>query len=798
MTEPFFSTPQEAAIWWASQGVPVVPVLPHLFDNGGKKGPKPYADWKWDDRAKPRPAGLLTSCDEVAEFWAAHPEAQIAIVLGDGVGAIDVDLAKLSGEPPADRPRPMPLGDGLRESTKSKGEHILFRYRTELPPNRPTRVIGIGGYVDILCGGLLFTAPSKFDNSSGCYEVAGWGPIPEFMQVADALAASAPWLVPKWKERMVDQPPPSKRHAESFVSLAELKPRVEHALAAIGADPEIARLFHQGHPKPNGEVDRSQTEFRLAGFLKRRGVAEDVAWQVVNACPYTKSPRDRRGLAYFRENIWARLESPRPAEERPAAPPGDFVLTEFGNADRLLAARGGQIHYDVARQKWLAWDGRRWSLDDSGIAGRWAEEVLNAILAEAEAAEVGGGKEAQDRAEGLRSWWRRSSTDAKIASTLAIAARRSGVAVLPDDLDPDPWLLTVLNGTLDLRTGELQPHRPEDLITRLAPVNYNPKATCPNWERFILSAMCEVRETADFLQCAVGYSLSGSIREQVFFINWGAGRNGKSTFNEALRAVLGDYAWHSDSSTFLRQETVRVRQDLAVLRGVRLCTTSEIEDGQRLDEDLVKAITGGDPIQARHLFSRTEALFHPELKLWIAVNHKPGIRGQDDGIWRRVVLIPWEWQIPPSQVDKDFAAKLAEEREGILAWAVSGCVSYQGRGLVVPEAIAKATREFRSESDALNDFIETAFDMATKGSAERDRGAVASADAYAAYKSWCSANGERALAQRWFGTKLKERGFLALRNGTKRYWSVSLSTAGVSMAAKTEEGRREDFQRGYQ
>lgn len=786
-------------MWWVRQGYHVVPVLPRLFDNGGKKAPRPYAEWKWDDRSKPAPKGVLCTAADVDVFWADAPDAQLAVVLGDGLGCIDVDLIKLRGDPPADRPIPKRIGDGFCETTKSNGEHILFHYTTPLPPNKPTRVTGLGGYVDVLCGGLLFTAPSSFENSEGRYEVATWGDIPSFNVVADALQASAPWLVDGWKGR-AKTPERATRPSGKVESLSERKPRVDHALSAIESDPEVARIFHDGFPKLSGETDRSQTEFRLAGFLKRRGVSADVAWEVIQACPHTKSPRDRRGVRYFLEQVWARLEAPPIAEvaEGQGASERDFDRTEFGNADRLLASRSGQVHFDVARQKWLAWDGRRWACDESGVVRRWTEEVLTGIMREAEAAERAGGRSAEVRAEHLRRWWARSSTDAKIASSLSVAAHRSGVPVLPDDLDPDPLLLTILNGSLDLRTGELQPHRPEDLVTRLAPVSYVPTAACPTWERFVMDAMMGDSERAAFLQRAVGYTLSGSTREQVFFLHYGTGRNGKSTFLNALRGTLGDYAWHADSGTFLRQETQRVRQDLAVLRGVRLCTTSEIEDGQRLDEDLIKSLTGGDPIQARYLFSRTEAQFHPELKLWMAVNHKPQIRGQDEGIWRRVVLVPWDWQIPETQVDKDFTAKLDEEREGILAWAVRGYMAYAAIGLAIPESIARAAAEYRSESDYLNDFISEAFDQETKGRAEKERGAATAAEVYSAYKGWCEANGERANSQRWFGLKLKERGFLQLRNKTTRYWSVSLSPTGSSLAsASTRPTREEGFRRGY-
>ncbi|MCI4317318.1 MAG: phage/plasmid primase, P4 family, partial [Thermoplasmata archaeon] len=386
-----------------------------------------------------------------------------------------------------------------------------------------------------------------------------------------------------------------------------------------------------------------------------------------------------------------------------------------------------------------------------------------------------------------RSWGKRSSTKARIESCLAIASHREGVPVLPDDLDKDPWLLNVRNGTLDLRTGELRTPEPNDLITRVCAVRYDPKASAPTWEGFVSDAMMERADVVSFLQRVAGFSLTGSNREQRFLIHWGGGNNGKSTFLSALRSVLGDYAWHAESGAFLRQETPRVRQDLAVLRGVRLVTTSEIEDGKRLDEDLVKRITGGDPIQARHLYSRVELQFVPVCKLMMAVNHKPAIHGQDAGIWRRVLLLPWEWSIPDDRLDKDFLPKLGAEAEGILAWAVAGCRDYLTlNGLAPPETITKASASYREESDSLAEFLSEALEEGASGME------TTSADVYGAYRGWCVAHHEKPLSARLLGRALTERGYVPHRTKTARYWKLSLSADGQRYLVSVQRPLREE------
>lgn len=309
----------------------------------------------------------------------------------------------------------------------------------------------------------------------------------------------------------------------------------------------------------------------------------------------------------------------------------------------------------------------------------------------------------------------------------------------------------MVNGTVDLRTGELRPHRREDLITRLAPVEYDPDAEAPLWEAFLRRIMDGNEDLIRFLQRAVGYSLTGDTSEQCFFLLYGTGANGKSTFLEAIRAMLGDYAQQADFGTFLVQNRDGPRNDVARLVGARFVSAVEVESGRRLSETLVKQLTGNDRVVARFLY-REHFEFVPTFKLWLAANHKPVIRGADHAIWRRIKLIPFQVTIPPEDRDRQLAARLRAELPGVLAWAVRGCLEWQQYGLGEPPEVTEATNEYRAEMDPLGPFFGERCVLHPNARAY-------AGELYAGYAAWCEQAGERPMSQREFGLRLQERGF---------------------------------------
>ena len=448
--------------------------------------------------------------------------------------------------------------------------------------------------------------------------------------------------------------------------------------------------------------------------------------------------------------------------------------TDLGNSERLVARYGRDLRYCFDFGKWLCWDGVRWAIDRDGAAMDKAKMTARAMLEEAATL--------PDREDSrkLAAWSFRSQARERMAAALFLA--QSDVPVRPEHLDTQPWLLNVANGTVDLRNGQLRTADRDDLMTKAAPVVYDPNATCSEWLAFLDRIFDGNKELIRYVQKAAGYSLTGDDREQAFFVCYGVGRNGKSTLLETLAAVLGDdYAQQAAPELLMQKTHDRHPTELAALRGMRLVTAIETGEGKRLNESLVKQLTGGDRISARFMHGDFFT-FTPTHKLWLATNHKPMIRGTDLGMWRRIKLIPFTVQIPEEEKDDGLKARLRapEARQGILNWAIEGALLWQREGLKPPQAVSDATQAYREEMDVLAAWIADCCIVKKLAEAK-------AADLYASYTGWCEAQGERPEVQRGFGLRLVERGFeQKKRTGGTRYWlgiGLRASDSGASGAS---------------
>ncbi|PLS86578.1 MAG: hypothetical protein CYG60_06515 [Actinobacteria bacterium] len=428
-------------------------------------------------------------------------------------------------------------------------------------------------------------------------------------------------------------------------------------------------------------------------------------------------------------------------------PTARFNTTDMGNAERFVVRHGADVLYCYPWGRWLVWTGVRYERDDAGMVHKLGKETVRSIHAEA-AAEVD-----DERRKTLAKHARASEAESRIKAMLELV--KPEVPVSPDALDAAPWLLNTPNGTVDLRTGELRPHSREDLLTKMAGAEYDPKAPAPEWAAF-LERVQPGEELRRFIQRGAGYSASGDTSEQCMFINHGAsGANGKSTFQEALAAALGDYAMRTPTEMLLAKRGGGVPNDVARLKGARFVAASETEEGRRLAESLVKDLTGQDTVSAR--FMRAEWFdFKPTHKLWLSTNHKPEIRGTDNAIWRRIRLVPWAVTIPPAEQDRKLSAKLRAELPGILAWIVRGCLEWQREGLRAPDEVRQATAEYRAEMDTLAAFLADRCVVREEARALADK-------LYQRYAMWCDANGERQEAQKAFVARMTERGFVRKR-----------------------------------
>jgi putative DNA primase/helicase len=448
-----------------------------------------------------------------------------------------------------------------------------------------------------------------------------------------------------------------------------------------------------------------------------------------------------------------------PAEDKPEMDV-DAHRTDTGNAIRFAHDWQHDVRYVPERKAFMVYDGTRWVKDEAGLAVQRATQTVIGIYREAEYAET-----PEERAL-LAKHAARSESASSIRGMLELAKHRPQLVVRETQLDRDPWALNVSNGTLDLRTGELRPHRTGDLITKLAPVPYDPAAECPMWRRFLSRIFAEDPSIIGFVQKKMGYGLTGLTREQCLFINWGGGANGKTTLETVVIRILGDYAGQIRPDTLMvKKHRNEIPNDVAALRGKRYIVTAESEEGDRLAESFVKQATGGEPLQAR--FMRAEWFeFVPEFKLTISTNHRPNIRGTDLAIWRRIRLLPFTVTIPEGEQDKELAEKLFNaEAPGILRWAVEGCLRWIADGLGTPEKVKIATEEYRAEMDAVGAFLEDCCRLHADGMAT-------SKALYGTYAAWAERNAEKPMAKRTFGLRLRERGLSPDKNTELgRFWS---------------------------
>ena len=421
--------------------------------------------------------------------------------------------------------------------------------------------------------------------------------------------------------------------------------------------------------------------------------------------------------------------------------------TDLGNARRFVDRYRGTVLYCDAWGKWFVWDTKVWREDRTREVFQKAGDLIRSLHDAA--------KDIQDKdeREAFLSHLRRSESYRALNAMVTLAKSDRSLARTPDDFDGSPWLLTTESGTLDLRTGKLRPHDPRDLITKLAPVAYDPSASCPNWLDFLAMIMNGRRSLVEFIQRAFGTCLTGVNSDKAMFILYGAGGdNGKSTMVDVFQSILGDYALRTPVETFLRKKEGAIPNDVARLKGARFVWASENDRGTRLSEALIKEMTGGDRMSAR--FMRAEFFeFYPEFKPWLATNHKPQVRG-DQAIWRRLKLVPFdvtipvEKQKPRHEVMKMFRA----EFPGILTWAVKGCLEWQRSGLGVPEEVVAATREYEAEQDTFTMFLD---EKCVRAAGVR----AASIVLYRAYTNWAEEHGENPASHKMFASFMSERSF---------------------------------------
>ncbi|MBQ1777865.1 MAG: hypothetical protein IIZ93_06880 [Acidaminococcaceae bacterium] len=435
-------------------------------------------------------------------------------------------------------------------------------------------------------------------------------------------------------------------------------------------------------------------------------------------------------------------------EHSAAAPVKCYSLDDTGNAQRLTDMFKDTIRYHFTDRRWMLYDGGKWVYDQMGHIYHLIDQSIEAMEKE-KALYVQMDKQNDDGKQTMEKAFEKHRKHSRSHNAKAAAEREAQhyVPISPALLDRHRDLLNTASGVIDLKDFSLRASVPQDYFTRAAAAHYDAAAQCPLWENFLREIFDNDTEMIRYIQKAVGYSLTGSTQEQCAFFLIGDGCNGKSTFLDIIRQLFGNYANNMQAeSLMIRPNNNGISSDIARLKGARLVTSAEPNEGLRLNEGLLKQLTGGDVVTARKLYG-DEFEFKPEFKLWMAANHKPTIRGNDFGIWRRIHIIPFVVQIPPEKMDKSLTDKLLRELDGILQWALAGLRLYQQEGLQQPSAVSAATAEYRREMNVTERFLE---ECTTKTFA----GSVKARDLYRAYTEWCRTNGEYLMSNTKFGKEM--------------------------------------------
>lgn len=470
--------------------------------------------------------------------------------------------------------------------------------------------------------------------------------------------------------------------------------------------------------------------------------------RAIASCGETYSPDSSKG---FSVNIKSAGSAPISVGEDVQTPVKSrlYSFDDMGNARRFCDLFGEDVRYSYIDKRWYKYDGRRWAADSAGTVERLADLAAEAMKPEA----VLWSKQDEEKGtEMLKAFEKHCKASRSNKSKRAMLTEvQHHLPIQPSQTDKHKFLLNTPSGVINLKTGQTGEHKQEYYMTKITGAEHSPNADCPRWTAFLREIFGGDGELIRYIQKAVGYSLTGSTAEQCVFFLYGTGRNGKSTFLEVIRQVFGDYCSNIQPETIMVKHNAgsAINSDIARLKGARLVTTVEPNEGARLNEGLLKQLTGDDVVTARKLYG-DEFEFRPEFKLWMATNHKPIIRGTDVGIWRRIHLVPFTVQIPPAKVDRQLKYKLAAELPGIFRWAVDGCLMWQREGLKMPRAVADGVREYRREMDVISAFIE---DRCTVGAGK----SVQSSRLYAAYCEWAEQGNEYRMSATKFSLELSKK-----------------------------------------
>lgn len=425
-----------------------------------------------------------------------------------------------------------------------------------------------------------------------------------------------------------------------------------------------------------------------------------------------------------------------------------FASTDLGNSKRFIAQHGHELQYLWEEKRWVAWDGSRWR-PNAKLYGL-AEQTVKRIYDEARDCKNNLGQRE------LTDWARKSQAKSRIDPMLMLAAEALSVAVT--DFDSDADVINCTNGVVDLRTGEIVDHAPEQRVMKKASAKYAKQSTCPQWLAFLRDVFQGDEELISYMQKALGYSITGNTNEQCLFIAYGLGSNGKTTLFETIHSIISDYGTVTEFATFLNTDKSDARKQEAVgrLRGMRMAIASETESTKSWKESTVKKLTGGDTLTGAKLYGSSYE-FRPSHTLWFQANHLPGVRDASHSFWRRVRVIPFNAKFEGAKIDTGLRSRLLGERDGILTWLVQGAQQYYAEGLgKLPRVCEEVIAEYRYSNDVLGRFVSERLQSAFGQT-------VGIKETYDQYQRWCFKEKETSIPLNFFSKGMEERGIAKKR-----------------------------------
>lgn len=436
---------------------------------------------------------------------------------------------------------------------------------------------------------------------------------------------------------------------------------------------------------------------------------------------------------------------------------GELQFTDRTNKILFLNVYGDSIRYCYNLKKFLIWNGTCWEFDNDGVVRQlvfdFSPKMYRAGLFM---------DDEQMQIEYEKNVLRMESVQ-KMNYLYNYLQAAKEINIKPSELDLDRYLFNAEKKTIKLKNGEAYEPKQDDLLTKKSLFVYDKEAKCPTWEMFLMQIFNNDLDLIHFVQKAFGYTLSGDVSEQCMFILFGSGANGKSTLLNVIQNLFGDYAVSTITDTFMKKNSEQTN-DLARLKNARLVIASEAEENKPMSESLIKQITGGDKISARFLYGEYFDFF-PTFKIFMATNHKPKISGGDNGIWRRIKLIPFTISIPEEKRDRHLTEKLMEENSGILNWLLEGFRMWEKEGLHEPDSVREANEEYRFDMDIVENFITDCLDI---DASLQER--VLNGELFETFRKWCEKNNETVLSQRKFTSKLKEKNYEQFPSNGSRWW----------------------------